>query len=113
MRSRRTPMSAMPPNVCWMELMMTTPCERTKAVTDTRELLQILASGHEVTIGGLIQTLALRLLRHYPLAVDLDVSAAALPEVWAATQRRQTGATGPAGCDGVGLGRGDADDIRR
>lgn len=34
---------------------MTTPCERTKAVTDTRELLQILASGHEVAINGLVK----------------------------------------------------------
>jgi hypothetical protein len=90
--SRRTPTW---PNACLTELLMTTPCERTKAVTDTRELLQILASGHEVAINGLVQTLALRLLRHYPLDVDLDVSAAALPGLWAAPH-----------------GRGDADDTR-
>ncbi len=63
---------------------MTTPHERTKAVTDTRELLRTLASAHEITIGGLVQTVAPRLLRHYPLDIDLDVSAAALPEIWAA-----------------------------
>ncbi|WP_216090020.1 BPSL0761 family protein [Burkholderia sola] len=95
-----------------MELMMTTPCERTKAVTDTRELLQILASGHEVAINGLVQTLALRLLRHYPLDLDLDVSAAALPGVWAAPQHRQTCPTVAPGCNSGALGQGDDDDIR-
>ncbi|WP_342766900.1 BPSL0761 family protein [Trinickia fusca] len=39
--------------------MVTTPHERTKAVTDTRELLQMLASADEITIGGLVQTVAL------------------------------------------------------
>lgn len=68
---------------------MTTPHERTKAVTDTRELLQMLARADEITIGGLVQTVALGLLRHYPLDIDLDVSAAALPEVWAASKLRQ------------------------
>jgi len=62
---------------------MTTPHERTKAVTDTRELLQMLASADEITIGGLVQTVALGLLRHYPLDADLDVSASALPGIWA------------------------------
>lgn len=69
---------------------MTTPLERTKAVTDTRELLQMLARADEITIGGLVQTVALGLLRHYPLDNDLDVSAAALPEIWAAPKRRRS-----------------------
>lgn len=62
---------------------MTTPYERTKAVVDTRELLEMLASADEITIGGLVQSVAMGLLRHYPLNIDLDVSAAALPGVWA------------------------------
>jgi hypothetical protein len=95
-----------------MELMMTTPYDRTRAVTDARELLQILASGQEATIGSVVQTLALRLLRHYPLDVDLDVSAAALPGVWAAPQHRQTGATAAPRSHGGTSGPGDADDIR-
>ncbi|MGF6596313.1 hypothetical protein P3T23_001020 [Paraburkholderia sp. GAS448] len=62
---------------------MTTPDERTKAVVETRSFLQLLAAEDEVTIPGLVRTVATGLLRHYPLDVDLDVSASALPEVWA------------------------------
>ena len=61
---------------------MTTPYERTKAVTDTREFLQMLASANHVDCHGNVQSVAERLLRHYPLDVDLAVSAAALPGVW-------------------------------
>lgn len=64
---------------------MTTPYERTKAVTDTREFLQMIASANRVDCHGNFQSVAERLLRHYPLDVDLDVSAAALPGVWAAS----------------------------
>ncbi|WP_310700386.1 BPSL0761 family protein [Paraburkholderia sp. USG1] len=67
--------------------MMTTPYERTKAVVDTREMLEMLASADEITIGGLVQSVAIGLLRHYPLNIDLDVSAAALPGVWAPPER--------------------------
>jgi hypothetical protein len=35
-------------------------------------------------VPGLIQSVAVGLLRHYPLEADLMESAAALPEVWAA-----------------------------
>ncbi|WP_322003761.1 BPSL0761 family protein [Paraburkholderia tropica] len=62
---------------------MTTPNERTKAVLDTRVLLQMLAGAEVITIGGLIQTVALGLLKHYPRDADLHESAAALPDVWA------------------------------
>lgn len=65
--------------------------EPTRAVTDIRELLQILASVHEVTSGGLVQTLAPLLLRRCPLDADLDVSAAALLGAWGAPQHRRTG----------------------
>jgi hypothetical protein len=90
--------------------MMTTPHERTKAVTDTRELLQLLASAKEITIDGLIQTVALGLLRHYPLDVDLDVSAAALPVVWAAPKQRRIGYVVVSDCANGTLGQGNADD---
>lgn len=66
---------------------MTTPYERTKAVVDTRELLEMLASADKITIGGLVQSVAIGLLRHYPLDIDLDVPAAALPGVWAPPAR--------------------------
>ncbi|WP_266243140.1 MULTISPECIES: BPSL0761 family protein [Paraburkholderia] len=66
---------------------MTTPYERTKAVVDAREMLEMLASADEITIGGLVQSVAIGLLRHYPLNIDLDVSAAALPGVWAPPER--------------------------
>jgi hypothetical protein len=59
---------------------MTTPNERTKAVTDARELLQMLAAADE-TIGGLVQTVAIGLLKHYPLDTDLNVSSSVLPEL--------------------------------
>ncbi|MDN7681561.1 MULTISPECIES: hypothetical protein [Burkholderia cepacia complex] len=45
----------------------------------------MLASANRVDCHGNFQSVAERLLRHYPLDVDLDVSAAALPGVWAAS----------------------------
>lgn len=62
---------------------MTTAAERTKAVLDTRDFLQMLSTAEDVTIRGLVQSVAVGLLRHYPLKVDLDVSASALPKLWA------------------------------
>ena len=62
---------------------MTIPDERTKAVVETRNLLRILATADEVNIPGLVQTVAVGLLRHYPLDADLAVSASALPGIWA------------------------------
>ncbi|WP_328822210.1 BPSL0761 family protein [Paraburkholderia nemoris] len=62
---------------------MTTPDERTKSVLDTRDFLRILVAAEDIAIPGLIQSVAEGLLRHYPLAVDLAVSAAALPGIWA------------------------------
>jgi hypothetical protein len=64
---------------------MTTPAERTKAVVDTRDFLQMLSVAEQVTIPGLVQSVAIGLLRHYPLTVDLDVSASAIPGIWAQT----------------------------
>ncbi|WP_341866407.1 BPSL0761 family protein [Burkholderia puraquae] len=71
-----------------MEVMMTTPYERTKAVIETRELLKLLASCDDLASRSAVQAIAVRLLRHYPLDVDLGVSAAALPGLWAAPQHR-------------------------
>lgn len=65
---------------------MTTPHERTQAVVETRKFLQMLASADDVVSRSHIQAIAGRLLRHYPLNVDLDVSAAALPGVWSAPE---------------------------
>ncbi|RKE25187.1 hypothetical protein B0G76_6706 [Paraburkholderia sp. BL23I1N1] len=62
---------------------MTTPDERTKAVVKTRDFLRMIVHADEVAIPGLVQTVAADLLRHYPLDVDLSVSASALPGVWA------------------------------
>ncbi|WP_341772424.1 BPSL0761 family protein [Burkholderia ambifaria] len=69
-----------------MELMMTTPSERTKAVIETRKFLKLLASSDHVANRSEIEAFAVRLLRHYPLDIDLDVSATALPGVWAAPE---------------------------
>jgi hypothetical protein len=70
---------------------MTTPDERTKAVVDTRDFLRTLATAQEITIQGLVQTVATHLLKHYPLDVDLVVSAAALPEIWACPKQNRDG----------------------
>ncbi|WP_346275223.1 BPSL0761 family protein [Burkholderia ambifaria] len=74
------------PSSCLPEPRMTTPYERTKAVIDTRVLLQVLASANHVDCHSNVQSVAERLLRHYPLDVDLAVSAAALPGVWSASE---------------------------
>jgi len=66
---------------------MTTPYERTKAVIEMRELLQPLARSEGPAAPSTIRDLARRLLRHFPLAIDLDVSAAALPSMWASVRR--------------------------
>lgn len=90
---------------------MTTPRERTKSVTDARELLQLLASADEITINGLVQSVALVLLRHYPLDVDIKVSAAALPGIWAAPEHRRADSIAAPECQTRIAGRRDADDI--
>lgn len=67
---------------------MTTAYERTKAVIETRKLLQLLGSPTSTATREAIQDTALLLLRHYPLDVDLEISAAALPDVWASLCRK-------------------------
>ncbi|WP_408434002.1 BPSL0761 family protein [Paraburkholderia caffeinilytica] len=67
---------------------MTTPNQRTRAVLDARELLSTLAAGDEITIPGLVRSVAIALLRHYPLEIDISVSATMAPEVWAEPVRR-------------------------
>ncbi|WP_082991769.1 BPSL0761 family protein [Paraburkholderia tropica] len=66
---------------------MTIPYERTKAVIETRELLQLLASSDGSAMPCRIHDLARHLLRHFPLNVDLDVSAAVLPNIWATVKK--------------------------
>ncbi|WP_338152541.1 hypothetical protein [Paraburkholderia monticola] len=51
----------------------------------------MLARSDEITIRGLVQTRAMGLLRHYPLDIDLDVSASALPGIWAVPIHRGPG----------------------
>ncbi|WP_321815135.1 BPSL0761 family protein [Paraburkholderia sp. J69-2] len=67
---------------------MTTPDERTRSVVDTREFLELLARGGEITISGLVQSVAVGLLRHYPQHIDIDVSAVVLPSVWARPEQQ-------------------------
>lgn len=66
---------------------MTTAYERTNAVVETRKLLQLLACTTTGTELRDIRETAQRLLRHYPLNVDLDISAATAPGVWAPPRR--------------------------
>ncbi|MEA3102738.1 BPSL0761 family protein, partial [Caballeronia mineralivorans] len=41
---------------------MTTPDERTRAVLDTRRFLETLATADEITVAGLVRTVAIGLL---------------------------------------------------
>lgn len=66
---------------------MTTAYERTKSVIETREFLLLLASSDDVATRVRIRLVAARLLRHYPLNIDLEISAAALPGVWGVPER--------------------------
>jgi hypothetical protein len=60
---------------------MTTANERTEAVIAVREFLEMLAAS-DCDVGDEIRVAATRLLRHYPLDVDIATSAAALPGIW-------------------------------
>ena len=66
---------------------MTTASERTKAVIEARKLLQLLGSPANTSARDAFRDSAMLLLRHYPLNVDLEISAAALPGIWAVPQR--------------------------
>lgn len=92
-------------------LMMTSPHERTKAVTDTRELLQMLASAQQISIDGLVQSVALGLLKHYPVEIDLEVSAGVLPGIWASPKRQPADSTSTSVGQGPSPGQRDADDF--
>ncbi|SFT95526.1 BPSL0761 family protein [Paraburkholderia aspalathi] len=61
---------------------MTTANERTNAVIATRAFLETLAASHR-DAGDEVRAAATRLVRHYPLNVDIAASAAALPGIWA------------------------------
>lgn len=63
---------------------MTSPSERTKAVSDTRDFLRLLSDAEPIEIPGLVQSVARCLLKHFPSDVDLDVSSTSLPQIWAA-----------------------------
>ncbi|MGF6924368.1 BPSL0761 family protein [Paraburkholderia sp. 40] len=69
---------------------MTMPEERTRAITETRQFLETLLGAEDEIMWGLVRTMAGQLLRHYPLDVDLSVSASALPGVWAPPRDKQS-----------------------
>ncbi|MEM5448877.1 BPSL0761 family protein [Paraburkholderia guartelaensis] len=62
---------------------MTTPEERSRAVIDVRWFLETLANATHIDVPGLVQTVAILLLRHYPTDMDLADSALKLPQIWA------------------------------
>ncbi|WP_429571430.1 BPSL0761 family protein [Paraburkholderia sp. UCT70] len=66
------------------------PEERTRAITETRQFLETLRSSETEIMWGLVRTMAGQLLRHYPLDVDLSVSASAVPGVWAPPRDKQS-----------------------
>lgn len=62
---------------------MTTPSERTRAVLETRQLLEGLCSpAQSERVAPELREAACRLLRHYPVAGDLRLVAQALPLCW-------------------------------
>lgn len=58
---------------------MNTPYERTKAVIETRELLHERARINGPDVPRVIHDLVRQFLRHFPIDVDIEVSAAELP----------------------------------
>lgn len=68
---------------------MTMPCERTRAVLQTKELLQWLMSV-ESTSENLMQAKreARRLLRHYPSSMDMHLAHLACPQWFGPTLER-------------------------
>jgi hypothetical protein len=63
---------------------MTLPDERYRAVRETRRFLQSLCSSSATPgIPKVIRSQALSLLRHYPADWDLELLAAAAPEILA------------------------------
>jgi len=61
---------------------MSIPYERSRAVLQTRVLLNELAAGAHIDKDRLRRRAA-ALLRHYPGPVDINNAAALLPTVWA------------------------------
>lgn len=70
---------------------MTTPDERTRAVSRARRLLERLKADEHAPAD--LRSEALQVLRHYPGYVELDLSADALPAVWGSTRFRARGET--------------------
>lgn len=68
---------------------MTTPEERTRAVTRARRFLERLQTDERVPAD--LRAEALQVLRHYPGYAELDLSADALPAVWGSTRFRERG----------------------
>ena len=60
---------------------MTTPYERTLAVTRARDLLKALSAGQSFDADSLAGR-AEGLLKHFPTPADIDLSAAVVPSVW-------------------------------
>lgn len=66
---------------------MTTPAERTRAVTRARRFLERLQTDKRLPAD--LRSEALQVLRHYPGYAELDLSASALPAVWGSTRFRE------------------------
>lgn len=66
---------------------MTTPDERTRAISRARRLLERLEMDERVPAD--LRSEALQVLRHYPGCAELDLSADALPAVWGSTRFRE------------------------
>jgi hypothetical protein len=66
---------------------VTTPAERTRSISGTRQFLESISEGISDVDSRLVRTLASSLLRHFPSDTDISASSDVLPSVWAEPPR--------------------------
>ena len=91
--------------ICHSGDLMTVPCERTRALIQTKEMLQRLLDPKETPrVPAWLRGHAAALLRHYPTYADIERAHKALPEVFGPVppfSRLSGSATTPAAIDGI------------
>lgn len=66
---------------------MTLPNERTRAIVNTRNFLYDLADPKKTPrVPKAVRQEALRVLKHYPWNLHLDITAAVMPDIWGKTE---------------------------
>jgi hypothetical protein len=73
---------------------MSRPQDRTKAVIDTRRILEALEASEQPLMWDLVRTVAMNALRNYPTEADIAASAVALPSLWGTPSPSQDNGAG-------------------